>query len=125
MKREIIFRGKRIDNGEWVEGYLSYSEQCDRYYIGVSELMHPVNPETAGQYTGLKDKKGVKIFEGDLLRVCKNKNGLLKVEFVNEYVGGWVLTHKSTDQHLSLGARKTNDIEIIGNIHDNKELLED
>jgi uncharacterized phage protein (TIGR01671 family) len=69
------------------------------------------------QFTGLQDKNGVDIYEGDNIRVCDNKNGLLTVVFVNEYVGGWVLIHESTKNKLSLGARKSNTIEVIGNIH--------
>jgi len=70
------------------------------------------------QFTGLQDKNGVDIYEGDNIRVCDNKNGLLTVVFVNEYVGGWVLIHESTKNKLSLGARKSNTIEVIGNIHE-------
>ena len=74
------------------------------------------------QYTGLKDKNGVEIYEGDIVRVCNNNNGFFEVIFINAYVGGWVLKHKE-ERFLSLGARKTTDIEIIGNIHQNPELL--
>jgi uncharacterized phage protein (TIGR01671 family) len=70
------------------------------------------------QFTGLQDRNGVDIYEGDNIRVCDNKNGLLTVVFVNEYVGGWVLIHESTKNKLSLGARKSNTIEVIGNIHE-------
>ena len=75
------------------------------------------------QFTGLKDKKGKEIYEGDIICLCKNKGGFLKVEFKNQYVGGWVLTYKN-EKDLSLGARDCEDLEISGNIHENPELLE-
>ena len=137
--REIKFRGKRVDNGEWVYGNLVINQPTKSYRIisdfalcrhakftddslyHVSGEIHLVHPETVCQYTGLKDKNGVEVYEGDLIEVCSNKNGLLEVVFINDYVGGWVLTHKSTEKHLSLGARNQTEIEVTGNIHDKKQ----
>ena len=76
------------------------------------------------QYTGLKDKNGIEIYEGDLIRVRANNSGLLQVEFVNAYVGGWVLTHHLVDEYVSLGARNQSEIEIVGNIYENPDLSE-
>ena len=116
--RTIKFRGLRVDGKGWVYGSLNTNN------MNVFEILQSdggdwdVKPETVGQFTGLQDKNGVDIYEGDNIRVCDNKNGLLTVVFVNEYVGGWVLIHESTKNKLSLGARKSNTIEVIGNIHE-------
>lgn len=77
------------------------------------------------EYTGLKDKNGVDIYESDVIRVCKNDKGYFEVVFKNAYVGGWLLKHSAEHDFLSLGARGQSDIEVIGNIHENPELLEE
>lgn len=124
MNREILFRGKRVDNGEWAEGSLCVFDTEMHFIRPIGHSFRfqweKVIPETVGQFTGLMDKEKNNIFEGDLIEVCDNKNGLLKVEFVNAYSGGWVLSHESTHQYLSLGARKPDEIKITGNIHENK-----
>lgn len=119
--REILFRGKEIYTNEWHEGFL---------YIGISgacEILETheyfaVIPETVGQYTGLVDKNGKKIFEGDIVRIIERGATInAEVAFINKYAGGWVIRSKN-DSTASLCMRQ--DIEVIGNIHDNPELLE-
>ena len=122
--REIKFRGKDVKTGEWIYGDLQHNEIGDTW---ISRLDCSGNQEgdfinvdfkTVGQFTELKDKSGVDIYEGDLLRFCNNMNGDLEVIFKNEYRGGWNLSHPTTPELLSLGARRKEDLEIIGNIHE-------
>lgn len=143
--REILFRGKRKDNGEWVEGYLIRDEICNTHipYIGylfdaghdvdISEVIH----ETVGQFTGLTDKNGKKIFEGDVLPIEDEiiavvifRDGCFRLEEYglsgawtesgfDECGGGWDIIECSPIDWYS-----TYDMEVIDNIHDNPELLE-
>lgn len=120
--REIVYRGKRIDNGEWVEG--AYFPQNDTYPTTIFERHcagYFVRSETVGQYTGLKDMDGKRIFEGDIVEgVCYNKNdgyGVVKWDdgaFIvsnNDWCGTFV---ENYDGEM---------FKIIGNIHDNPELI--
>ena len=74
------------------------------------------------QFTGLQDKNGVDIYEGDLISLHDNQRGFTKVLFINAYVGGWLLVRNNNE--CSLGARRREDLEVIGNIYQNPELLE-
>lgn len=127
--RKILFRGKRVDNGEWVISDCFY--QCD----GEIKLWDNPNRdgwvnvkhETIGQYTGLKDKNDTKIFEGDILtNNCCNRQCNYHIQ---GYVGfnekwGYVLKYNIEDDgHTNWRFDADKTLEIIGNIYDNPELL--
>lgn len=144
--REILFRGKRIDNGEWVEGHLIWCEDgrariipshTDIFCYEMDEsiiqtVAHGVIPETVGQYTGLTDKNGNKIFEGDIVRLKRFGNIECGKIVFNTNTDGFEFWHEVTvGAYGEKAMRKENlcaftvsVVEIIGNIHDNPELLE-
>lgn len=129
--REILFRGKSIEDNKWVYGDLirekkSFGEICTRIYRTTNngwELID-VNPETVGQYTGLTDKNSNKIFEGDICNFSNRSDidnyGVVVYDADETEFG---IDYGST--YLGLGRHyHPRDVEVIGNIYDNPELLE-
>lgn len=144
MNNRYICKAKRKDNGEWIEGLFSIRNFAGREYYAIERrekrllsriscdsqwTMQPyeVIPETVGQCTGLKDKNGKWIFEGDLLRFTNsdNEQSIYKVFYDDVYAGYRI-------QEIDLGGLDEMSnwedsreyFEVIGNIHDNPELLE-
>ena len=112
--RNIIFRGKRTDNGEWVFGFpISF---CAALTVEGIETWdgerHPINESTVGEYTGLADKNGKRIFEGDVVSTLTGKS--YEVMFAN---GGFLMNG------TAIPFKFVCKFEVIGNIHDNPELI--
>lgn len=145
MNREIIFRGKRVDNDEWVYGrglqqckdelgneivaiftdvvksekYIKKEGRYTLYYV-------PVKAETLGQYTGLKDKNGKKIFEGDILDYTlfdafdedHQYKGVVK--WIDDC---FICDNSDGFNGLAWAVNQSLELEVIGNVHDNPELM--
>ena len=123
--REILFRGKRIFDGKWVNGfaYKQYiAAKVEEWYIRAFETDFLVIPETVSQFTGLTDKNGRKIFEGDIVRYG---DGLYRVVFEQRnrtaYFGIAISEIETWYFANNVSAKQ---MEVIGNIYDNPELLE-
>lgn len=125
MKREIKFRGKRLDNGKWVYGDFRSEENCIAVpcyirHFGIGYDVYPVDPDTVGQYTGIKTKDCKEIYEGDIVCLgdAKRRTGVIvksdtKPAFVLEV----------NDTAFDLYYRNQHRYEVVGNIYDNPELL--
>lgn len=118
--REYIFHGKRIDNGEWVEGM-----PCSDLKGGVDAIqsnlgggIFDIYPESFGQYTGMEDKNGRKIFEGNIVNCITSD-----FDGSDKYVYNFRITDIADFEQMGF-LNFCNEIEIIGNIHDNADLLE-
>lgn len=128
--REILFRGKRKDNGEWVYGnsVLFFKETTKIYGELVQWREVEVIPETVGQFTGLTDKDGNKIFEGDIVRyetIAHNGyEGIYKVVFEDRNGCGYFgIAYSDIETCVFCFSTPASQMDIIGNVYDNPELL--
>lgn len=126
--REILFRGKRLDNGEWVEGNLFIPDSPDKpteicFGTNIVRICYEVAPETVGQYTGLTDINGVKIFEGDIVGRFENcEESFYRIEF-DEKFASFIGTEINGIGFIRF-SRGREICEVVGNIYDNPEITE-
>ena len=150
--REILFRGKRIDNGEWVKGYI-LNDGFEGLLIAPSTIYYDyddlpgifkeciIAPDTLGQYTGLTDRNGKKIFEGDILNVDADDSlGALQVVvkygeyeaddeylFSDRFLGFYIESEHATTKVAPSSIMQIEEeglyVEVVGNVFDNTELI--
>ena len=123
--REVLFRGKEVADGKWIEGFYSaeeynpYSgevEHIPRIQIIGKCVSLGVIPETVGQYTGLTDKNGVRIFEGDIVDYISS-------DVIGNPKTGTIIVEDMTDYDTMIYLNHSEELQIIGNIHDNPDIL--
>ncbi len=129
MDREILFRGKRVDNGKWAYGYYvncsgpgCKPNETRHYIVEYPNVWHEFYTPTRGEYTGLKDRNGKRIFEGDILRYDGEKS-IYDVRWdyhrwLVQMHGDYPTTPDDLDEFFCQYA------EVVGNIYDGQELLE-
>lgn len=131
--REILFRGKRKDNSEWVYGnYAVTDNNGKQHFIFQNKAFEfDVVPETVGQYTGITDDNGKKIFEGDILGITNDDPDYdyitkvyLDCDTLCVDVQGQDYDYTSIGFAIEIWNDECDQVEVIGNIYDNPELLE-
>ena len=130
--REILFRGKRTINGDWVYGDFVHGNERkslrDSIFVYDSETQsfndYEINPSTIGQYTGLTDKNGKRIFEGDIVKTDKfsepNKQYIIKYDL---QFGAFIGQDRYNVYFVTFDG-DSDEFEVVGNIYDNPEFLE-
>lgn len=142
--RDIAFRGKRKDNGEWVYGAYFQGNIVERILIDINRpIMYDIDPKTVGQYTGLNDKNGKQIYEGDIVKCVSELYTNFGETPTGRYATDFYEILVKTDDSYCFGSRKIGRkigkdyistpvlkicaekyYEVIGNIYNNPELLE-
>lgn len=145
--REILFKAKRIDNGEWVEGHLfdnGFDGKEKRYFVGTFIIekyngtacdkwnatgiyFYEIDPKTLCQFTGLTDKNGKRIWENDILMAHLDESYPedTTYETVEWGIAGWVTHEANSADRQYLDEFDLEHFEVVGNIFDNKELLQE
>ena len=133
--KEVLFRGKRKDNNEWVYGWYAPLVCNDKTVTPSIKDSNgsdwKVEPETVGQYSGLVDNDGKMIFEGDIVKEWSSswksplKTEVSIYEVVCEYLGSLHLIRKTRWGEASTLLYRKSTVEVIGNIHDNPNLLDE
>lgn len=130
--RDILFRAKRIDNGEWVEGDLRQDRDLETAYISGWDYYttegglerepfeYEIKPETLCQYTELEDKNGKRIWENDIIIFS---GVIIHIKWSGKDAGWCLVFRGSPDEHFFGGPLKPDRCKVIGNIFDNPELL--
>lgn len=137
MNREIEFRGKDVKSGEWLYGSYFTDGRCD-YFIPHNTFGILVDQNTTGQFTGMTDKHGKKVFEDDIVRRRDSAFGYVDTGVVKYdcHLGAFILEYKSYGRTYQSTFKKgfsyndgkctiegTYSYEVIGNVYDNKDLL--
>ena len=125
--REILFKAKRKDNGEWVEGYYIYNEKhfighiCIEHYIIPAIQWFEIDPTTLSQFTGLTDRNGNKIFENDIAYIFA-EDGYFHLHWEKD-LAQFIMENYDDRFSVDFDNYWSHEIEVYGNIFDNRELL--